>query len=218
MGGFNPAWFLGLVIALVLVLIAESRLSSGKRRALWCVATLSFAVFLGGMIWDFFAANKAQALPDVTLRFVYPKEPALQLVNQSDALARDIKYVVALWNLDLPDRRDPLPIPVAVFDWIKPHEVGGPQDLFFTPTVTPLLSPGNHLFGSMAVSCPNCMRGHTYIVYIVWGQDGWVAEMPDEKKSVLLVPKHFTKEEIAAYVGQLVLTVPEDTRTPIGEP
>lgn len=51
--------------------------------------------------------------PDVTLRFIYPNEPALVLVNQSGVTARDIKWTVALWNLDMPERTDPLPISVS---------------------------------------------------------------------------------------------------------
>jgi hypothetical protein len=56
MGGFNPAWFLALFVAVVLVMVTTGSLSSGKKLALRVVAVLSFAVFLGGMIWDFFAA------------------------------------------------------------------------------------------------------------------------------------------------------------------
>ena len=62
-------------------------------------------------------------LPDVALRFVYPKSPALVLVNQSAVIARDIKWTVVLWNMDLPDRNDPLPIPVSTFDWITDNSM-----------------------------------------------------------------------------------------------
>jgi hypothetical protein len=41
--------------------------------------------------------------PDVSLRFVYPKSPALVLTNNSEVNARDIKWTVALFNMDLPD-------------------------------------------------------------------------------------------------------------------
>ena len=110
---------------------------------------------------------------DVALGFVYPKSPALMIANLSDSLARDIKWTVVLWNMDLPDRNDPLPIPVSTFDWLKAREEGGPQDLFNGPLVAPLLKPGNRLFGSASADCPACARGRTYIVYIVWGQGGW---------------------------------------------
>lgn len=155
--------------------------------------------------------------PDVTLRFVHLKGPGLQLKNQSDVVARDIKYSVVLWNLDLPDRLDPLPIPVSSFDWIKPYAVGGPQNVFFTPLVTPLLHPGDRLFGSAAVSCPECGRGHTYVVSIVWGQGGWFAEMPEEKEGVALIPSRPTKETIGNYVKELLSRAPEHSRITIEE-
>ena len=56
MGGFNPAWFLALFFAAVFLVITAASLSPGKRLALRIVAALSFAVFVGGMIWDFFVA------------------------------------------------------------------------------------------------------------------------------------------------------------------
>src|SRR5437867_4452348 len=83
----------------------------------------------------------------------------LVIVNSSGSLARDIKWIVVLWNMDLPDRDDPLPIPVSTFDWIKPHQEGGPQNLFSGANVAPLLKPGDRLFGSASVNCPNCVRG-----------------------------------------------------------
>jgi hypothetical protein len=77
--------------------------------------------------------------PEVTLQFVYPQSPALQLINISNKVARDIKYMVTMWNLDLPERVEPLLIPVSTFDWIRPHEASGPQSLFFAPQVASLL-------------------------------------------------------------------------------
>jgi hypothetical protein len=77
------------------------------------------------------------ALPDVTLHFVYPEYPSLVIANQSGTTAREIKWEVVLWNLDLPEHTNPLPIPTASFDFIMPHSLGGPQDLFSSPAVAP---------------------------------------------------------------------------------
>src|SRR6266446_1456558 len=120
-------------------------------------------------------------MPEVTLRFVYPKSPALVIMNPSNSVARDTKWMVTLWNMDLPDRDDPLPIPSSTFDWIKPHDEGGPQNLFGSPLVAPLLKPGNRLFGCSIVDCPGCSKGKTYIVYIVWGEGGWFSEFNMDK-------------------------------------
>lgn len=161
--------------------------------------------------------NKSTTPPDVAIRFVYSKSPALILVNKSSVIARNIKWTVALWNMDLPDRNDPLPIPVSTFDWIRPHEEGGPQNLFESPLVSPLLKPGNRLFGSAAVSCPECARGRTYIVYIVWGHNGWFSEVESEKSGKILIPPNFLKASRIEYFKRLEATIPAQSRTPIGE-
>lgn len=137
--------------------------------------------------------------PDVVLRFVYPEDPALLIVNLSDSVARDMKWEVILWNKDLPDRNDPLPIPVATFDWLKPHTAGGPQDLFDGPLVKPLLKNGDQLFGCASIDCPTCIRARTYFVFITYGEGGWFAEVPDPKNEGLLVPKSFSKPDRDAY-------------------
>jgi hypothetical protein len=145
------------------------------------------------------APTTVPAHPDVTLRFINPTEPALQLVNQSGVTARDIKWMVTLWNLDLPNRTNPLPIPTAAFDFIMPHSPGGPQGLFDAPMVASLLHPGDHLIGSASVSCPDCVRGRTFIVYIILGHDGWFTEVLDKMHGEVLVPKHPTKSDITKY-------------------
>jgi hypothetical protein len=158
------------------------------------------------------------ARPDVTLRFIYPTGPALQLINQSGVTARDIKWTVAVWNLDLPDRTNPLPIPVTTFDFIMPHSSGGLQSLFDAPMVASLLHTGDHLIGSASVSCPDCARGRTFIVYIIWGHEGWFTEVLDKTGGELLIPRHFTKPEIEKYAHDLLSLVPQSARTPIGDP
>jgi len=155
-------------------------------------------------------------MPEVSLRFVYPKSPALVIVNPSDSVARDIKWALALWNMDLPDRNDPLPIPISTFDWIKPHDEGGPENLFGTPLVAPLLKPGNRLFGCATVDCPGCSRGRTYIVYIVWDQDGWFSEINVDKPGKLIIPRNVLRESREAYFKSLEAAVPGSARIPIG--
>ncbi len=145
----------------------------------------------------------SEALPEVALRFVYPKSPALVIVNSSNSLARDIKWTVVLWNMDLPDRADPLPIPVSTFDWLKPHQEGGPQNLFGGGSVAPLLKSGDRLFGSASVNCPNCARGRTYIVYIVYGNGGWVSDLPEENSGGLIIPPNVLKETREEYFKNL---------------
>jgi len=155
--------------------------------------------------------------PLVALRFVYPKSPALVLINESEAIARDITWAVALWNMDLPDRDNPLPIPVTPSGWLKSHDKGGPLNLFDGPLVAPLLKPGDRLFGSASVDCPTCARGRTYIVYIVWGENGWFSEVQNGQSGSLLTPPNFMKATRAEYFKLLEAAVPAQSRTPIAE-
>lgn len=163
------------------------------------------------------AQEKVQPSITVALRFVYPKSPALMIINESDVVVRDIKWTVILWNMDLPERGDPLPIPVQTFDWLKGYDEGGPQNLFSSPLVAPLLKPGNRLFGSASVNCPTCTRGRTYIVYIVWGEDGWFSEVEAEKSGKALVPATvpFSRDSREKYFAALEAMVPEQARLPI---
>lgn len=161
--------------------------------------------------------NPPSQMPNVALRFVYPKSPALVIMNTSDSVARDIKWSVVLWNMDLPDRNNPLPIPTSTFDWVKAHDEGGPQNLFDTPLVTPLLKPRNRLFGCASVDCPGCSTGRTYIVYIVWGQGGWFSETNIEKPGKLIIPRKVSRESIEEYFKSLEALAPESARIPIGD-
>src|SRR5271156_845639 len=57
--------------------------------------------------------------PDIFLKLVYPESPSLVIVNPSDAVAREMKYSVELWNSSQPDADNPLLIPIGSFDWLK---------------------------------------------------------------------------------------------------
>ena len=125
---------------------------------------------------------KQEEKPDVSLALVDISSVAVLVVNAGDMVVRDPKYSLLLWNLDLPDRQDPLPIPVTgLKDWVRPHENLGPQAAISLPTVQPLVQLGNRLLGYMSVSCPDCKRTKYYWVYVVAGQHGWYSELPDGK-------------------------------------
>lgn len=164
---------------------------------------------------NYFSQPSSVGQSDIALSFVYPKSPALVLINQSPVIAKDIKWTVVLWNMDLPDRNDPLPIPVSTFDWIRPNSEGGPQNIFSSPTVESLLSPGNRLFGSASVCSPESIRGRTYIVYIVWGKNGWYAEVENEKSGKILIPHNFSKDNRDEYFRTLETLAPVQLRIPI---
>ena len=155
--------------------------------------------------------------PVMALSFVNPKSPLLMLINESDAIAKDIKWTVLLWNMDLPDRNNPLPIPASTFDWLRGHEQGGPQNLFDSALVAPLLKPGNRLFGTASVVCPTCARGRAYVVYIVWGENGWFSEIESERSGHPIYPTHLSKATRDAFFTWLEASAPIQSRKPIAE-
>ncbi len=116
--------------------------------------------------------------PDVDLIFVYPRTVSPLMVNPTDKPIQQPKYQVALWNLNHPERANPLPIPVHTGDFIRPHEAWGPNEMLNIPNVRPLVSAGDHLFGFAQALCPECKTHHYYWVYIEDGKDGWFCELP----------------------------------------
>ena len=118
-----------------------------------------------------------EAVPDVVLKFVYQKEPAVLLLNLSNAVAREVKYSAELWNLSKPTERTPLLIPISTFDFIRPHESGGPQNIFSLPNVGSSLKDGDALFGYASVGCPTCSQWHFFWVFIEWHKGGYFCEL-----------------------------------------
>lgn len=180
-----------------------------------CVAAVVTSTW-GVFIFKPSETAKAPILPDSTIAFGFPESPILLLKNDSDAIARNIKWTVVLWNLDDPksyskpadtDIHEPLQIPVGTFDFLRPHTSGGPLNLFDGPMVAPHIRKGDRLFGSASVSCPDCKRGHTYVVSIIYGQSGWYAELPEVISGDILAPSRALKSNIPAYVNQLTARV-----------
>jgi hypothetical protein len=152
---------------------------------------------------------------ELRLRFVHTQTPSLLIENPTDSVIRDIKWAVILWNLDMPDRMDPLPIPVETFDWLRPHTRGGPLSLFGAPSVASLVKPGNRLFGSASVICPDCTRGRTYIVFIMVGQGGWYFELESEVSGNPALPSNMKLEMRELYFRELEALAPADKRVAI---
>ena len=109
------------------------------------------------------------AKPNIAMRLIYPERPAIVLENNSDATAMYIKYTVALFNIGGPDAGKPLQIPIKVFDFIKEHEIGGPQVIFDPPQIDKTPPKGQKLFGWVQISCPECVKTRYYYTYIHFG-------------------------------------------------
>jgi len=118
--------------------------------------------------------------PDISLRVVYPEGFATILVNDSSVVLRDPKFFPVVWDLDLPDRTDPLPVPTETFtgEFIRPHEYLGPEPIVAHQNAASLVKPGHRLFGYIQVECPDCERTKGYWVWAINGTGGWYAELP----------------------------------------
>jgi hypothetical protein len=159
------------------------------------------------------ASNKIAASPLVGLKFVYPQYPDLVVLNESSITARGIKWQVVLWNMEHPEIFDPLRIPSQIFDFIKPHDESGPEDLF--GPVASSLHAGDRLIGCASVDCPDCRNGRTYALYVAWGIGGWYSELKgiNGKLVTPLVP--MSRENVLGYFTYLDSIVPISERVPI---
>jgi len=183
-----------------------------------------------GLFWQFavygltFRAVSVATGPEVTMRLVYPTDPSIILQNQSPLVAKQIKWTVELWNLDdprtyinadpAPNAHDPLPIPIATFDFLRANTNSGPMSIIDRVQI-PFVKKGQRLFGSMSAVCPDCVRGHTYIVDIVYGVGGWYSELTDEKDGSVIIPRILRRDTVKAYADEFLKKTPESARIPI---
>jgi hypothetical protein len=86
--------------------------------------------------------DQEDAQPLVGLKIVGVKAQSVVCFNESDVIAHDIKWEVAIWNRDA---LDPHPPPVQKFDWLRPHDEGGPEDI---SSWLVQLKAGTHLIGT----------------------------------------------------------------------
>jgi hypothetical protein len=118
--------------------------------------------------------------PDIELVLVYPSdEVAIGIFNSSATeLVREAKYCVGIWNLDAPEseRLNPLPIPVAVGDYIRPKEWWGPNQFIGIPAVLRRIKDGDRLFGFVTIRCPTCVVTKRYWIYVKYKHGGWYAQ------------------------------------------
>ena len=144
--------------------------------------------------------------PDISLRFVYPKQPLLEIINVSDEVARNIKYEFAIWNIDRPSDKNPLPILVSSFDFLRPHQAAGPEDVF--DRFASMLSPGTRLFGSVGIECADCARGRTFWLYIAWGKGGSYSEIMGQTSGGVMVPKNMNTTDAAQFAVTVIASIP----------
>ena len=173
----------------------------------------SAVLAVGAFVLLFFAPGVEY--PEVTLSFVGPKDPDIQIHNPSNVVAENIKWALAVWDVDNPSRHDPLPFPADTFDFLTPKGSSLPIALFSRPQIAPLVKSGDVIFGSATVSCPHCLRGRTFWIYIKLGSEGWYSEVKSVTNGgfVDLSPTPYLEDSVREFIK----TIPDHDRNPIQE-
>jgi hypothetical protein len=164
----------GLAFALLNEGVCGKYLSSRKPLSL----TISGLIMISAATVGWNRAEQLAEPPDIDLIFVFPKDVSPLVLNPTAKVIQQPKYQIVIWNLDHPERINPLPIPTRVGDFIRPHNAWGPNQMLELPNVRPLVSKGEHLFGYAQALCPECKRNHYYWLYIEHGTEGWYCEIP----------------------------------------
>jgi hypothetical protein len=129
--------------------------------------------------------------PNVILKLVEPRSPLLEMMNLSDAIAADIKQQVFAFNWTrFRENAQTLPVSGSVTPFLMPRVTSGPDDIFDSALKRSLIKNGDQILGSMSIHCRTCVRGHTYLFEIIWGESGWYAEVPEITNGGVLTPKH----------------------------
>jgi len=233
--------FYGGIFLTAILLIAAVFIAAQDNRVIAAVGMIVFGgLFLLCSGWYFWprtvsvqketmlsddSQREHQKLPDINIRITHPKSPTLVIDNISDQVAMQIKWSVAIWNLDDPrtyvkpspqrNIHDPLPIPTQTFDFLRPRMSSTAQGLFNTQQSVPFVKNGQRLFGSISAVCPTCKKGITIIVYAVYGEGGWYYYDKDVTEGQLIIPVSGTTENIQEFYKSLSANIPISHRITI---
>jgi hypothetical protein len=128
------------------------------------------------------AKEPAQPLPvpEISAMFIQATSPGIVLFNRSQVVVHDPTCALQMWNLS----KTP-PITFPSFDapqtnrFIKPG-TGVVAASFDNPTMKPLLSDGDRIFGYVSADCPECKDTRFYWLYAVYNHptESWYSEIP----------------------------------------
>lgn len=121
------------------------------------------------------------AQPDLTAKFVYPDEIALELKNDSLAPITHWAVFALIFDLDrLQDAKQPLHLQFlpAGDGFIRSHSSLVPTSIAANSGAKGVVKKRDRLFGWVSVTCEKCITSHAYWVYAVNGADGWYVTVP----------------------------------------
>ena len=180
------------------------------------LAFIGFPIVILGGFYTYQKILEQVARPNVMLSFSSPKMTAVSVWNVSDAVVRDPRYAVTLFNLDANSKpENPLPIPAAKGDYIRPGDRWGPNTMIGLPRVSSLINTGNRLIGWASVTCPDCPK-HFYWIFIKHGESGWYTQMTDEEfPDMIKIGQLVTQPE--AFLTAFLNSVSEARRIPFAQ-
>ena len=122
-------------------------------------------------------------IPDAALEITQVSDPHIALRNVGSTVLREPRYTLTLASLDTAKWGDNGILPVlrtnvANFtqnDWLRPGDGFGGFAMF-DDGHKPL--PMSRIFGWASCSCPTCARERWYLLYLVFGAEGWYYEIP----------------------------------------
>jgi hypothetical protein len=193
-------------------------------RYLFWLAVLLIVLGFAVKAYDLTRRSNLPTTADVSLCFVNSAHPMLMVIDVSDQVVENAKFMPAVFNLDAINPNEPLHMLMRTFDFIRPGAVSGGYDVFTEINDSPAFKKGDRIVGTVGITCPTCVTGRTFWVALIWGESGWYAQLSGQKSGGFVTP--FTPPGSAAplsaaYIAQWESKVPELDRIPIrsfGEP
>jgi hypothetical protein len=153
--------------------------------------------------------------PEVTLSFAVEKDGDIQLHNVSGATANNIKWGIVGFNLSqFPQNKQPLQIPISIFDFLPARASSGLINTFRRPGLG--AHDGDKFFGSASVVCPSCKRGHTYVFFFTLGTGGWYGEELKIADGSFVTPGNM--DQLPQAADEIERRIPKESRISIQEP
>ena len=163
---------------------------------------------------------------DIEAIISYPKCPAISLRNLSNRVATGLTWEITLFrttNFNFTSSGQQqiyvTSLPTQQMGFVKAHSEDLPSTMFpeaYCRSDGPI-KEGDDLIGSLFVDCPECGKGTTYIVHLVWGKSGWYVHV-NIPQGGMLIPIKLNTPIFHAYVQKWEKDMPGAYKIPIKTP